>query len=124
MKYSLPNFLALLLVLSPVYGFAAETEADIQARMIERVPTVDQLKTSELVGENNRGFLEQRGRLDAEQSVILADENADRHALYGIIASRSGLSIGVVGEGRAEQIRNRSASGVWLQGPDGEWYQK
>jgi uncharacterized protein YdbL (DUF1318 family) len=105
-------------------GLRAETETDIQARMIERVSAVDQLKTSELVGENNRGFLEQRGRLDSEQSVVMADENTDRRALYGIIASRSGLSIGVVGEGRAEQIRNRSAKGVWLQGADGNWYKK
>jgi uncharacterized protein YdbL (DUF1318 family) len=124
MKRSLPNLLALLMLLSSVSGLRAETEADIQARMIERVPAVDQLKTSELVGENNRGFLEQRGRLDSEQRVIMADENADRRALYGIIGSRSGLSIGVVGEGRAEQIRNRSAKGVWLQGADGNWYQK
>ena len=124
MKKSLPNLLALFMLLSFVSGLRAETETDIQARMIERVSAVDQLKTSELVGENNRGFLEQRGRLDSEQSVIMADENADRRALYGIIASRSGLSIGVVGEGRAEQIRNRSAKGVWLQGADGRWSQK
>jgi len=124
MKKSLPTLFALFVLLSSVSDLRAETETDIQARMIERVSAVDQLKTSELVGENNRGFLEQRGRLDSEQSVIMADENADRRALYGIIASRSGLSIGVVGEGRAEQIRNRSAKGVWLQGADGNWYQK
>jgi uncharacterized protein YdbL (DUF1318 family) len=121
MKKSLPTLLALFVLLSSVSDLRAETETDIQARMIERVSAVDQLKTSELVGENNRGFLEQRGRLDSEQSVIMADENADRRSLYGIIASRSGLSIGVVGEGRAEQIRNRSAKGVWLQGADGSW---
>mgnify|MGYP003573126862 CR=1 FL=1 len=124
MKKSLPNLLALLVLLTSVSGLRAETEAEIQARMIERVPAVDQLKTSELVGENNLGFLEQRGRLDAEQGAVLADENADRRALYTIIASRSGLSIGVVGQGRAEQIRNRSAKGIWLQGADGNWYKK
>jgi len=124
MKKSLPNLLALFLVLFSVSGLRAETEAEIQARMIERVPVVDALKISELVGENSRGFLEQRDRLDAAQGRAMADENADRRALYGIIASRSGLSIGVVGEGRAEQIRNRSAKGVWLQGGDGNWYRK
>ena len=124
MKKSLPSLLALFVVLLSPSGLWAETEADIQARMIERVPAVDQLKITELVGENNRGFLEQRGRLDADQGKVIADENADRRALYGIIASRSGLSVGVVGEGRAEQIRSRSAKGVWLQGTDGKWYQK
>jgi uncharacterized protein YdbL (DUF1318 family) len=124
MKKSLPSLLALFAVLMLTSDLRAETEADIQARMIERVPAVDQLKTSGLVGENNRGFLEQRSRLDAKQGKVLADENADRRALYGIIASRSGLSIGVVGEGRSEQIRDRSAKGVWLQGTDGKWYEK
>ena len=99
----------------------AESEADVQNRMISRVPAVDVLKTAGLVGETNRGFLEQRGRLDPEQSKVLTDENADRRTVYGMIASRSGLTVGVVGEGRAEQIRQRSAPGVWLQTPNGDW---
>ena len=110
--------------LSLAANLQADTESAIQQRMIARVPAVDALKTSGLVGENNRGFLEQRGRLDPAQSKTLTDENNDRRAIYGIIASRSGLTIGVVGEGRAEQIRQLSAKGVWLQSPKGDWYQK
>jgi uncharacterized protein YdbL (DUF1318 family) len=117
---------SLVLFLGLVFAVAgqAETESDVQNRMISRVAAVDALKTAGLVGETNRGFLEQRGRLNPEQSRVLAEENADRRTIYGMIASRSGLTIGVVGEGRAEQIRQRSAPGVWLQSPNGDWFQK
>ncbi|MEZ5277525.1 MAG: YdbL family protein [Opitutaceae bacterium] len=118
------SFLTLIIGLMISATSYAESEADVQNRMISRVPAVDALKTAGLVGETNRGFLEQKGRLNPEQSKVLADENADRRAIYGMIASRSGLTIGVVGEGRAEQIRQRSAPGVWLQAPNGDWYKK
>ena len=118
------SFLTLIIGLMISATGYAESEADVQNRMIGRVAAVDALKTAGLVGETNRGFLEQKGRLDPEQSKVLADENSDRRAIYGMIASRSGLTIGVVGEGRAEQIRQRSAPGVWLQAPNGDWYKK
>jgi uncharacterized protein YdbL (DUF1318 family) len=51
-------------------------------------------------------------------------ENNDRRALYGILASRLGLTIAVVGESRAEALRQNSAAGVWLQAADGSWYRK
>lgn len=117
-------FLTLIIGLVTSSAAWAETESDVQNRMIERVPAVDAMKTAGLVGETNRGFLEQRGRLNPEQSKVLTAENADRRTIYGMIAARSGLTIGVVGEGRAEQIRQRSASGVWLQAINGDWYQK
>ena len=117
-------FLTLIIGLVTSSAAWAETESEVQNRMIERVPAVDAMKTAGLVGETNRGFLEQRGRLNPEQSKVLTAENADRRTIYGMIAARSGLTIGVVGEGRAEQIRQRSAPGVWLQATNGDWYQK
>jgi uncharacterized protein YdbL (DUF1318 family) len=76
------------------------------------------------VGENNKGFLEQRASLSAEQTTVLNAENTDRRALYNILAGRLGLSVTVVGEQRATNLRERSAAGVWLQGADGVWYKK
>ena len=92
--------------------------------MKARVAQIDQLKLQQLVGENNKGFLEQRGQLAAEQTEVMNAENQDRRALYNLIASRTGTTVAVVGSQRAEQIRNNSAAGVWLQAADGNWYKK
>jgi len=119
-----------LAVISILSGFAAtsalaaEDQSAIQKRMIERVESIDGLKTKAVIGENNKGFLEQRGPLQPDQTSIMNAENADRKALYAILAERLGLTVSVVGQGRAEDLRNKSAAGVWLQKPSGEWYKK
>ncbi len=102
----------------------ADEQAEIQQRLIARVDAVDALKTAGLVGENNLGFLEQRGPLKPDQTKVLSAENADRKALYAILAERLGLTVKVVGQGRAEDLREKSASGVWLQSRGGDWYRK
>jgi uncharacterized protein len=103
---------------------AQESQGAIQERMKARIAQVDALKLAGLVGENNKGFLEQRGTLEPAQSEIMNAENADRRALYNILAGRLGLSVSVVGEQRATNVREKSAAGVWLQGTDGAWYKK
>ena len=105
-------------------AIAADDQSAIQKRMIDRVDSIDALKTKGLIGENNKGFLEQRGPLKSDQTAILNAENADRKALYAILAERLDLTISVVGQGRAEDLRKKSAPGVWLQKSTGEWYQK
>jgi uncharacterized protein YdbL (DUF1318 family) len=121
-------FLSLSLLMlgfvGPLQAKDSVSESAIQSRMIERVHDVDALKKKGSLGENNKGFLEQRGMLKPDDVKIMSKENADRRALYGIVASRLGLTIAVVGEGRAESLRNASAPGVWLQAPDNTWYKK
>ncbi len=119
----------LLLPFFLLLGVAGATAQDsdedaIKTRLLERVAEVDALKSGGLVGENNRGLLEQRGALTPAQTQVLNAENTDRRALYGILASRLGLTAAVVGEGRAEGLRKNSAPGVWLQAPDGSWFKK
>jgi uncharacterized protein len=104
--------------------FAQEDQAAITERIKSRVAQVDQLKLALLVGENNKGFLEQKGPLSPEQTQLMNAENSDRRALYNIIATRNGVTVAVVGAQRGEQIRNNSAAGVWLQAADGTWYKK
>jgi hypothetical protein len=105
-------------------AFAQEDQAAITTRIKGRVAQVDQLKLALLVGENTKGLLEQKGQLAAEQTQLMNAENTDRRALYNIIATRNGVTVAVVGSQRAEQIRNNSAAGVWLQAADGSWYKK
>lgn len=107
----------------PMQAQDAEEEP-IRERMLARVAAVDALKIAGQVGENNAGLLEQRGNLSRDERAVLNAENADRRALYTVIAKRLGLTLTVVGQGRAEELRQRSAPGVWLQNRQGEWYQK
>lgn len=103
---------------------AQEDQAAITGRIKARVAQVDELKLAQLAGENNKGFLEQKGQLSPEQTQVMNAENTDRRALYNIIATRNGVTVAVVGAQRAEQIRNTSAAGIWLQAADGSWYKK
>ncbi|MBE2215681.1 MAG: YdbL family protein [Opitutaceae bacterium] len=115
-------WIASLLGLATAVG--QEDQAAIAGRIKARVAQVDELKLAQIVGENNKGFLEQRGQLSPEQTQVMNAENTDRRALYNIIATRNGVTVAVVGAQRAEQIRNTSAAGVWLQAGDGSWYKK
>jgi len=107
--------------LMPQNAMAQNDEASIKQRMLARIASVDTLKLSGSVGENNKGFLEQRAMLNPAQTKTMNDENGDRKALYTILANRLGLSVAVVGQGRAESIREKSAPGVWAQQPSGQW---
>lgn len=115
------------MLLAAVFGapaFAQDDQAAIQERMKGRIAQVDEMKLAGVVGENNKGFLEQRAALNPAQTGVLTAENTDRRALYNLLAGRLGLSVAVVGEQRASNVRERSAPGVWLQGADGAWYKK
>ena len=118
------SFVLLGLLLGPLAALAQVDQAAITGRIKARIAQVDQLKLELLVGENNKGFLEQRGQLTPEQTELMNAENQDRRALYNIVASRTGTTVAVVGSQRAEQLRNNSAAGVWLQAADGSWYKK
>ncbi len=114
-----------LLALAPLSLSAQDAEeAAITERMLERLEQIDTLKLSGKVGENNVGLLEQRAQLTPVETRLMNAENADRRALYTLIGRRVGLTLTVVGQGRAEEIRRRSAPGVWLQNREGRWYQK
>jgi uncharacterized protein YdbL (DUF1318 family) len=100
----------------------AEDIGAVRARMVERLPQIDSLKASGALGESNRGFLEIRDGNSG--TAVAAEENRDREVVYAELARRTGTSADAVGRARAKQIANASASGVWLQRENGEWYRK
>jgi hypothetical protein len=103
---------------------SAQDEASLKKSIMQRVSSIDSLKLSGKIGENNAGILAQRAALSADQTTLMNAENKDRLALYGILAKRLKLSVKVVGQGRAEELRKKSASGVWLQDNSGKWYKQ
>lgn len=115
------------LVVSLVVGLSVAQAADlgaVKARMAQRVATIDALKERQVVGENNRGYLEARGSLKPEEQKVVSDENEDRGTVYAAIAAQTGTSSDQVGRARAEKIASASRHGVWVQAPDGSWAQK
>ncbi|MDQ8202828.1 YdbL family protein [Pelagicoccus sp. SDUM812003] len=121
-----PLFLALIALLFSTAPLSAQSDDEeaIKQRILQRVDQIDALKTKGLVGENKNGLLEQRAMLTPEQTKLMNEENADRRALYTIVAQKLGLTTAVVGQGRAAELRKKSADGVWLQAEDGAWYKK
>ncbi len=123
-NWTLLAIIAAFTIALPTDAYAQKDEASIKQRILERVNSVDALKISGAAGENNKGYLEQRAALNPQQTKTMNEENSDRRALYSTLGKRLGLSVTVVGQGRAESIRNKSAPKVWLQDPSGKWYQK
>ena len=126
MKTSL-IFRLLFLVVTAAFGAAivqAEDRGAVAARMEKRIPAIDALKARQLVGENNRGYLEARGNVTSTDEQTISDENADRRAVYASIAAELKTSVDQVGQQRAQKIASNSVRGVWLQRYDGNWYQK
>ncbi len=99
----------------------AETATDIRHRMEQRLPQIDAFKAQEVLGENNRGLLEER---KPGSGSVVSDENRDREAVYVLIAKETGASADSVARARAKQIAANSKSGVWVQDEAGAWKKK
>jgi len=102
----------------------AESATDIRRRMEQRLPQIDALKAQEVVGETNRGLLDERKTGVANAASVVADENRDREAVYVLIAKETGSNADAVGRARAKQIAANSRGGVWVQDESGAWKKK
>ena len=121
------TFLSLFVLAAAFAGIISLHAADAagaKAGMRERVGAIDQLKIAEVVGENNRGFLELRKAGDAAGSAAVAAENQDRGVVFADTAARTGSTADAVGRAFAKQIAAASARGVWIQREDGSWIKK
>ncbi|MBU1181359.1 MAG: YdbL family protein [Pseudomonadota bacterium] len=112
----------MLLVFTCSYSFAQDAK-ELKARMLERIPAIQALKSKGIIGENNLGYL-QFVSSGKEQEGLVNSENADRKAVYTAIANQQGASADLVGKRRAIQIAENAGAGEWLQDNAGKWYQK
>lgn len=112
----------LFALLSLLAGSAfADSAADIRRRMEQRLPQIDAFKAREILGENNRGLLEER---QAGSGTLAAEENRDRETVYALIARETGATPDSVGRARARQIAANIKAGVWVQDESGAWRKK
>ena len=108
-------------VLAP--ALHAQDLGALRDRMSARLSSLDTLKGSGVICENNQGFVEVREN-EGEATAVVTAENADRETVYAMIAKQNSVSASQVGRARARQIASGSAAGVWLQSTSGAWYQK
>jgi hypothetical protein len=101
----------------------ADSAADLKQRMAQRLSAIDELKAKQVIGENNRGYVEVRQAAQGADAVV-NEENRDREAVYASIAQKTSAASDAVGRARAKQIAANSHSGVWLQDEAGNWYKK
>lgn len=97
---------------------------DIKARMQERLPTIVQMKSDGLIGENNKGYLDFVPGAARRNENVVTDENNDRKSVYSAIANQQGTTADLVGARRAIQIGEKASPGEWLQDASGKWYKK
>jgi uncharacterized protein len=114
----------LLLLVTPLLAAELRTANEVRKRMEAVLPALDELRKAGKVGETNQGYLEARVELNEAEKKLIGMENEDRKFIYRILAERAGTTLEIIEQARAEQIRNRSKAGVWLQSPTGQWYQK
>lgn len=103
------------------------TAQDAQAlkkRMLDRLPVIDELRATQVVGENNAGYLAVLSADASNAKAIVDEENADRKAVYQIIANQTGGTVEAVGKSRAKQIREQAKPGTMIQSEDGSWVAK
>ncbi|MDI1336041.1 MAG: YdbL family protein [Lacunisphaera sp.] len=114
-------FATLCLLAAPAF---AESATALRGRMEQRLPQIDALKAQEVLGENNRGLLEERKSGTPGASTIVSDENRDRGAVYALLAAQTGATPESVARARAKQIAANSRPGVWVQDESGQWIRK
>jgi uncharacterized protein YdbL (DUF1318 family) len=120
--------LILSLAVVALLGFAAAPasaqDADLKQRLERRLPSLDELRRRQVVGETNTGYLEVRGTATPAETELVEAENRDRAAVYELIARRSETTKDTVGRARAKAIATASARGVLIQDTEGRWVEK
>lgn len=127
-----PIFLVLTHFCLPVFAasydikhMTPEVDQAIKNRQA-RYGELQQLKTSGLIGENNKGYL--HPLKDSGNAVSVAnEENADRRVIYQTIVEQNNLGaegLPVVEKAFAAVQNDKARPGDYVQASGGDWVQK
>ena len=110
---------------SPLDLASAADAAAIKNAMIARKATIESLKKSGKIGEDNKGYLAPvSGGLAGGDAATISAENADRGKVYAAIAKKQGTTGALVGQRRAIQLASQAKPGEYVQAADGAWKKK
>ncbi|MHC4885368.1 MAG: DUF1318 domain-containing protein [Planctomycetota bacterium] len=123
----LPSLLLTLLFLCGSLQAAEPTKAELQVRFKTRYLKLLSLKAEGKIGETQAGVLETvTAAAAAEKAVsrIVAEENADRLALYRILSLETKVGEAEVAKRNAIRLYKKARAGDYLKGKDGKWHKK
>lgn len=106
-----------------------QKEASPAERRRQRMAEVQELKNDRIVGEGHDGFLKMKDvptdpvYADYAQRIV-AEENADRQALFEQEADAEDKPVDVVAREFGERAREASFPGEWVQPEPDQWVQK
>jgi len=121
--------LSLVLALCAGNALAADglTKAEIKERMKNRYPDLVRLKEQQILGETNQGMVEavaKKGVQESGVAQIVNEENADRSALYALIAAETGTTAAAVAKINAQRVFQKAGPHEYFKDTDGIWRQK
>ena len=114
---------ALAVLFVPAFAFAAEDEATLQKRFKERFPQLRQLKADGVIGETSEGYVDFVDKKDPKAAEILEQENADRKALYKLLAEKEGTTLEKVAEVAGARNLKKAKPGEYIK-QGGKWTKK
>jgi uncharacterized protein len=117
------TLIALFLLPATLFAADAKKEA-LQKRFKERYPEIRKFKDAGVIGETDTGEVELvEGQKDAKAVKLVEEENADRHALYELIAKEEGTSVDTVAKHAAQRNIEKAKKGDFVK-IDGKWKKK
>lgn len=122
MRFKITTLVSLLIIGLTVLVASAWAQ-NLKSRMSARLPAINKLKASGVVGENNQGYLTMLKKQN-DKKALVESENSDRREAYRIIAKQQGTTVEHVGKRRALQIAKKAKPGTMLQNANGKWYKK
>jgi uncharacterized protein YdbL (DUF1318 family) len=118
---------ALALALALFAGVATAegtTKAEIKERMKNRYPVLAELKAQGKIGETWQGLVEAVDPKEGESARVANEENADRSALYPLVAQETGTTAAAVAAINAERVFAKAGPDEYFKRNDGVWRQK
>jgi len=96
----------------------------LRARFQARHPQIQKLKSEGVIGETVKGYVDFVKDKPADAEATVKEENADREALYKLLAEKENTTPDKVAERNAKRNFERAKSGEYLQESDGKWRKK
>jgi len=119
--------MALVAMLMLGQPLLASPREELQERFKQRFEQLQKFKADGKAGETFTGYIEAVKTVYANEPAIgelLKAENADRRALYDLIARETGVSADDVAKRNAARNFQRAGKGEWLKHADGIWRQR